>query len=65
MKNNRLEFIILYVLIASAALIIATLARISALSLGVDSFTAFMVFIVILAIEAAAYLSIQCCFTED
>lgn len=59
MKNNRLEFIILYVLIASAALIIATLARISALSLGVDSFTAFMVFIVVLAIEAAAYLSIQ------
>ncbi|MDD2303917.1 MAG: hypothetical protein PHP53_04415 [Prolixibacteraceae bacterium] len=59
MKNNRLEFIILYVLVASTALIIATLARISALSLGADSFTAFIVFIVVLAIEGAAYLSIQ------
>jgi hypothetical protein len=59
MKNNRLEFIILYVLVASAALIIATLARMSAFSLGVDSFTAFIVFIVILAIEVAAYLSIH------
>jgi hypothetical protein len=59
MKNNRLEYIILYVLIASAALIIATLARISALSLEVDSFTAFIVFIVVFGIEVAAYLSIH------
>lgn len=59
MKNNLLEYIILYVLVASAALTIATLARISAFSLGVDSFTAFIVFIVVLAIEVAAYLSIH------
>ncbi len=59
MKNNRLEFIILYVLVASAALIIATLARISALSFGADSFTAFIVFIVVFGIEVAVYLSIQ------
>ena len=59
MKNNRLEFIILYVLVASAALIIATLARISAFSLGVDNFTAFFVFIVVLGIEVALYLSIH------
>lgn len=59
MKNNRLEFIILYVLVASAALIIATLARMSAFSLGVDDFTAFMVFTVVLGIEVAAYLSIH------
>ena len=59
MKNNLLEYIILYALVASAALLIATLARISAFSLGVDSFTAFIVFIVVLAIEVAAYLSIQ------
>jgi hypothetical protein len=59
MKNNRLEFIILYVLVASAALIIATLARISALSLRADSFTAFIVFIVVFGIEVAVYLSIQ------
>lgn len=59
MKNNRVEFIILYVLVVSAALIIATLARISALSLRADSFTAFIVFIVVFGIEVAAYLSIQ------
>ena len=59
MKNNLLEYIILYALVASAALLIATLARISAFSFGVDSFTAFIVFIVVLAIEVAAYLSIQ------
>jgi len=59
MKNNRLEYIILYVLVASAALIIATLARISAVSLGVDSFTAFFVFIVVMALEVAFYLSIH------
>lgn len=59
MKNNRLEYIILYVLVASTALIIATLARISAFSLGVDNFTAFFVFIVVLGIEVALYLSIH------
>ena len=59
MKNNRLEYIILYVLVASTALIIATLARISAFSLGVDDFTAFMVFTIVLGIEVAAYLSIH------
>jgi hypothetical protein len=59
MKNNLVEYIILYVLVASAALIIATLARISAFSLGVDDFTAFMVFTVVLGIEVAAYLSIH------
>lgn len=59
MKNNRLEYIILYVLVASASLIIATLARLSAVSLGVDNFTAFIVFIVVLCIEVAIYLSIH------
>ncbi|MDP2336949.1 MAG: mobilization protein [Bacteroidota bacterium] len=59
MKNNLLEYIILYVLVASAALIIATLARIYAFSLGVDNFTAFIIFIVVLGIEGAAYLSIH------
>lgn len=59
MKNNLLEYIILYALVASASLIIATLARISAFSLGVDDFTAFMIFTVVLGIEVAAYLSIH------
>ena len=64
MKNNRLEYIILYVLVASTALIIATLARISAFSLGVDDFTAFMVFTIVLGIEVVAYLSIHIVLQE-
>ena len=59
MKNNQMEFILLYVLVASVMLMFATLARISAFSLGVDNFTAFIVFIVVLGIEVALYLSIH------
>jgi hypothetical protein len=59
MKNNFLEYVILYILVVSAALIIATLARMSAVSLGIDSFTAFIVFTVVLGIEAVVYLSIH------
>jgi hypothetical protein len=59
MKNSILEYIILYILVVSAALIIATLTRMSAVSLGVDSFTAFIIFIVVLGIEAVVYLSIH------
>lgn len=59
MKNNLLEHIILYVLVACVATTIATLARISAVSLGVDSFTAFIVFVVVLGIEVVVYLSIH------
>ena len=59
MKNNLLEHIILYVIVASVALIIATLARISATAMGFDSFTTFMVFIIALAIQVVVYLSIH------
>ena len=59
MKNNILEFIILYVIVACTALVIATLARMFTVSVGFDSFTAFIVFIVILAIQAVVYLSIH------
>jgi hypothetical protein len=64
MKNNVLEYIILYTLVISAALIIATLTRMSAISLGVDSFTAFIIFIVVLGIEAVVYLSIHVILQE-
>lgn len=59
MKNNILEYIILYVIVACTALVIATLARMFTVSVGFDSFTAFIVFIVILAIQAVVYLSIH------
>lgn len=59
MKNNILEYIILYVIVACAALVIATLARVFAVSMGFDSFTAFIVFLVVLAIQVIVYLSIH------
>ncbi len=59
MRNNILEYIILYVIVACAALVIATSARIFAVSMGVDEFTAFMVFIIALAILVVIYLSIH------
>ena len=59
MKKNILEYIILYVIIACVALILATLARIFAVSIGVDGFTAFIVFLVVLAIQLIVYLSIH------
>ncbi len=59
MKNNILEYIILYVIVVCAAVVIATLARIFAVSMGFDGFTAFIVFLVVLAIQAIVYLSIH------
>ena len=59
MKNNILEYIILYVIVACAALVIATLARVFAVSVGFDGFTAFIVFLVVLAIQVIVYLSIH------
>lgn len=59
MRNNILEYIILYVIVACVALVIATSARIFAVSMGVDDFTAFMVFIIALAILVVIYLSIH------
>ena len=59
MKNNLLEHIILYVIVACVALIIATLARISATAMGFDNFTTFIVFIVVIAIQVVVYLSIH------
>lgn len=59
MKNNILEYIILYVIVACAALVIATLARVFAVSMGFDGFTAFIAFLVVLAIQVIVYLSIH------
>ena len=64
MKNNNLEYVILYVLIACVALVIATLARMVAASMGFDSFTIFMVFVVVLGIATIVYLSIHVILQE-
>jgi len=59
MKNSSLQYIIIYLLVACVALAIATLARFFATLMGFDNFTSFMVFIVVLGIEAVVYLSIH------
>jgi hypothetical protein len=64
MKNSFLQYIILYALVVCVALALATLARISAASMGFDSFTAFMVFIITLGIEIIVYLSIHVILQE-
>ena len=64
MKNSNLEYIILYVLIACVALVIATLTRMVAASMGFDSFTLFMVFVVVLGIAVIVYLSIHVILQE-
>lgn len=59
MKNNLLEHIILYIIVACVTLVISTLARISATTMGFDSFTTFIVFIVVIALQIVIYLSIH------
>ena len=59
MKNNILEYIILYVIVSCVVLAIAALARMFTISVGFDDFTAFIVFIVALAVQVVVYLSIH------
>jgi hypothetical protein len=58
-QNSLLQYIILYVIVACVALAIAALARMFTVSVGFDGFTAFIVFIVALAVQVAVYLSIH------
>ena len=58
-QNNLLQYIILYVIVACVALAIAALARMFTVSVGFDGFTAFIVFVVALAVQVVVYLSIQ------
>ncbi|MDH8701169.1 hypothetical protein M2138_000508 [Dysgonomonadaceae bacterium PH5-43] len=58
-QNSLLQYIILYVIVACVALAIAALARMFTISVGFDGFTAFIVFIVALAIQVVVYLSIH------
>jgi hypothetical protein len=64
MKNNLLQYIVLYLFVACVALVIATLARLFATLVGFDGFTSFMIFIVVLGIEAVLYLSIHVILRE-
>ena len=59
MKRNLSEHIILNVIMISISLVLAILARVTALSLGSDTFTAFIIFIITLGILLTIYLSIR------
>mgnify|MGYP003623347531 CR=1 FL=1 len=58
-QNSLLQYIKFDVIVACVALAIAALARMFTVSMGFDGFTAFIVFIIALAIQAAVYLSIH------
>ena len=58
-QNSLLQYIILYVIVACVALAIAALARMFTISVGFDSFTSFIVFVVVLAVQVVVYLSIH------
>ena len=57
--DTTTEYIILNILCGCAAIIIAGLARLSVLQLGLDSFSGMIVFFVTLAITLVVFLSIQ------
>ena len=57
--DKRLEYIILYMFVGSAVIGIAALIRLCVLGLDLDSFTANVVFLIIIAIAFAVYFSIQ------
>ena len=62
MDDKRLEYIILYSLVGSSGIAIAMLARLFVLKLGFDHFTANIIFLILIAISVAFYLSMQLVF---
>jgi hypothetical protein len=59
MIDRNPEYVILYILSGCTAVLIATLARLFALEFGTDNFSANIVFLLIVAISIAFFLSIQ------
>jgi len=59
MKNNRLEHIALYIIVAIVILTIAASARLFAVAKGFDNFSLFIIFIIAIAIQAVIYMSIH------
>ena len=59
MKNNRLDHLILYVVVACFILTIAAIVRLFALKEGFDGFSLFIIFIVAVVIQAIVYISIH------
>jgi len=59
MKNNRLDHIVLYLIVACIILTIAAIVRLFALKEGFDGFSLFIIFVVAAAIQFIVYISIH------
>lgn len=59
MENKRFEYTILYTLVACIAISFAAIVRLFSVSLGLDEFSANVLFVVTIAIIGAIYLSIH------
>lgn len=59
MENKNLEYIILYLIVGCAALFFAAMARLFSIVLGIDNFTANVVFFIAIGIAVVVYLSIR------
>lgn len=59
MKNNRLDYIVLYLIVACFILAIAAIVRLFALKEGFDGFSLFIIFVVAVAIQVIVYISIH------
>ena len=58
-EDQKFELVIIYMLCGCAGIVIAALTRLSTLKLGLDVFTANLVFVVFIAIAISIFLSIQ------
>ena len=59
MKNNRLDYIVLYLIVACFILAIAAIVRLFALKEGFDGFSLFIIFVVAVAVQVIVYISIH------
>ncbi|WP_313382045.1 hypothetical protein [Proteiniphilum saccharofermentans] len=59
MKNNKLDYIVLYLIVACFILTIAAVARLFALKEGFDGFSLFIIFVIAVVIQVIVYISIH------
>ena len=59
MENKNLEYIILYLIVGCAALFFAAMARLFSIVLGIDDFTANVIFFIAIGVAVVVYLSIR------
>ena len=59
MKKNKLDYIVLYLIVVCFILAIAAVVRLLALKEGFDGFSLFIIFIVTVVIQIILYISIH------